>query len=182
MYGTSLTHLGNLSGNMDDTNSTYGAEFTTAKEITPYYERMIHYTDQKPWKNQNIDKTYMNYYKRMNEPKVESYKELNFTPISQDNYEFVKNMGDYNFDDYNNSYINSYNETIENFESTSIESYGDIKDKVIENLNRYDYNLLKDKLESQNIQPIDKTNKNPYFKALFIIFVLFVVYKLVFIK
>jgi hypothetical protein len=89
MYTVSLTHLGNYMGDNESNNSIYGAEYSNAMAVTPYYERSMHYIDQKPWKNQNMDKTYMNYSKMMNEPWVDTYRELKLKPIPQINQEYI---------------------------------------------------------------------------------------------
>ena len=94
MYLPSLTHLDNINGYDEDNNSVYGAEFTEVKSLSPFYERVIHYNDQKPWKNQNMDKTYMNYYKMRNEPEVMTYKQLILNPIPRDNHELIENFGE----------------------------------------------------------------------------------------
>lgn len=90
MY-TSLTDLGNISGNHEDSD-TYGAIINEVNALTPYYERSIHYIDQKPWANKNMDKTYNNYYKAMNEGPVATYRELELKPIPQDKYEFIEDF------------------------------------------------------------------------------------------
>lgn len=156
MYETSLTQLGNFSGYYNDNNSLYGAEFNEIQAVTPYYERVVHHLDQKPWKNQSFDKTYMNYSKMMNEPPVVTYKELELKPISLDNYEFVENFE-------NNMKINLQNCTGGCTQNNSNGNNTIIKETMtLDNSN-------------QSIQP---TMENYYPKLLSFIFILFIIYQI----
>jgi hypothetical protein len=132
MYSTSLTHLGNISGYNDNPDNVYGAEMTEAKTLTPYYERVVHYIDQKPWINQSFDKTYNNYYKQMNETPVVTYREYDLSPVSQDNYEFIENFNDYNY--YHNN--NNFKYGLEHFDQK------DVNNNDGENKNFYGKMLL----------------------------------------
>ena len=174
MYSTSLTHLGNLSGYYNDKNSTYGAEFNEVKALTPYYERAIHYIDHKPWKHQYFDTTYLNYYKRRNEDPVITYKELEFKPISANNYESVEGFNNIskcnngcnnNYSNFNDGRANNTNVTInKNFNKN-------------ENSNKNNTNNI----ESTFNKTIDENNhmKNYHAKLLLTIFLLLVIYLII---
>ncbi len=94
MQQTSLTNLGNINGYSDNNNNILTAEFNEIKSLTPYYERTIHYVDQKPWGKRYMDTTYMNHSKLMNEEPVVTYKELELKPIPYGNYQFVEGFGE----------------------------------------------------------------------------------------
>lgn len=91
-FATSLTHLGGLEGVVDtntDDRSVYGAEFMPVEMHTPYYERMLTETVKVPWLAQDMERTFMNRTKVLNEPPVQTYKELKLSSIPQQNYEQV---------------------------------------------------------------------------------------------
>jgi hypothetical protein len=152
MYPPSLTHLGNLSGYYNDGDSVYGAEFSEVPALTPYYERAMHYDDQKPWQHPYIESTYLNYMKMMNEPPVVTYKELQFKPISDNNYEIVEHFTDGNIGSCcGNNKPNNTNLTNVNTNNTT--------QNIIENLDNNNNNMA-----------------NPYGKILLILFLLFTIY------
>lgn len=167
-YSVSLTHLGNISGYYNDGNSVYGAEFNEIPALTPYYERVVHYTDQKPWIGQNMDKTYMNYSKMMNEDPVLTYKQLEFTAPPEDNHEIIEN-----FENFENS------KNIENFESRTCGNCAPKKTVLNENNSFYTNNT------PSNIDNFDKdlnnTNRmqNSYGKMLFILFLFLSIYLII---
>jgi hypothetical protein len=150
MYTTSLTHLGNISGNHEDGNNVYGAQFDEVEAMTPYYERSIHYLDKKPWINNNLDKTYNNYIKMVNEPKVKTYRELEFKAIPQDKYEFIEDFCG------NGTCLNTKN----SIKNSNI---------IYENIENMENNGIK----------IDTTMHNFYPKLISFLFVLFVLWKLI---
>ena len=179
MYSTSLTHLGNLSGYHNDSNSVYGAEFNEVKALTPYYERVVHYIDQKPWKHQYIEKTYMNYYKAMNEDPVATYKELEFKPISADNYEFVESFDNVSKwgsgcgrNRSNNINITFGDDSDKNDNSNKNINIG----KSIENIDENMDGAL-DNIGNMNEQ--SDSIKNPYAKILLISFLLFTIFLII---
>ncbi|QKF93614.1 hypothetical protein QKU48_gp0156 [Fadolivirus algeromassiliense] len=65
-FETSLTHLGGLEGNSDE-DVVYGAEYMETDIKTPYYERMVTTTVDIPWIAQDMEATYMNRTKPLNE-------------------------------------------------------------------------------------------------------------------
>jgi hypothetical protein len=85
----SVTKLGNLSGHpSDDSNTLYGAEFHTVNYNTPYYETMETRVTRTPWLAQDAQEaTFMNRIKELNEEPVQTYKDLELSPISTNNYE-----------------------------------------------------------------------------------------------
>jgi hypothetical protein len=91
-FESSLTHLGGLEGS--DEEDVYGAEFMPVDMHTPYYERMISQTVEVPWLGQDMEQTFMNRTKILNEPPVQAYKELKLSSIPQQNYESVEGFGE----------------------------------------------------------------------------------------
>jgi hypothetical protein len=90
-YRTALTHLGGLSGAIPsntDEGSIYGAAFMPVKaDNPPWYEVWSDDIVIAPWLAQRQEATYMNRTKVLNEPPVETYKELILSPIPQEKYE-----------------------------------------------------------------------------------------------
>ena len=88
----SLTHLDNLEGMMPINSknaSLYGARIIPIATKVPFYERSISRIQRAPWfwLAQLQERTFMNRTKALNEPPVETYKELRFAPIPQDNFD-----------------------------------------------------------------------------------------------
>jgi hypothetical protein len=144
----SMNALGNVSGNHEN-SEVYGAEINEVNALTPYYERSIHYVDQKPWGNKNMDKTYGNYLKAINENPVITYRELELKPVSQDKYEFVED-----FCGNGTCFKNDRN--------------------IIQ-----DKNNISGVQENMTSNNDNNDNKNYYFKMLLILFVIFVIWQLV---
>lgn len=90
----SLTSLGSYEGAFaNDEATTYGSEFAEVEYNPPYYERMIKGVFIRPWLGQNMERTFMNRTKVLNEPPVKTYRELLFAPIPQEKYETVEGFG-----------------------------------------------------------------------------------------
>lgn len=96
VVNASLVTLDGLDGSVPtDTRegSVYGAEFMPVDMHTPYYERMLTTTVQVPWLAESEEGTYMNRLKELNEPPVQTYKDLKLTPVSQNTHELVEGFG-----------------------------------------------------------------------------------------
>ena len=93
VLNASLTSLGYLDGTMPfDTQegSVYGAEFMPVEMHTPYYDRMLTATVEVPWLAEPEEGSYLNRLKEMNEPPVQTYKELELKPVNQNINETVE--------------------------------------------------------------------------------------------
>ena len=91
-FTSSFTKLGGLDGATDTnthSNDVYGAEFLPVEMHTPYYERTITQRFDVPWLGQPMEQTFMNRTKELNEPPVQTYKELKMSSIPQQNHESV---------------------------------------------------------------------------------------------
>jgi hypothetical protein len=189
MYSTSLTHLGNLSGYYNDSNSVYGAEFNEVKALTPYYERVVHYIDQKPWKHPYMESTYLNYYKAMNEAPIVTYKELEFKAISEDNHELVEgfnDIGKYSSCSSGTCGRNRIDNNIgNNLNITSIrnsDKNGNSNKNIIDK--NYDENIDEnmDTTLNENVDNMSEQGlsvQNPYAKSLLILFLLFTIFLII---
>ena len=95
-FKTSVDHLDGLAGVSDkDQYDLYGAAFMTIDDMhTPYYDRMITQVQNRPWFGQNMETTYMNNTKILNEDPVMTYKELRLSDIDSNNYETIENFGE----------------------------------------------------------------------------------------
>ena len=91
-FETSFTHLGGLEGS--EFESIKGAEFMPVDMHTPYYERMTRETVEVPWLAQDMERTFMNRTKVLNEPPVQTYKELKLSHISPQSHESVEGFGE----------------------------------------------------------------------------------------
>lgn len=90
---TSLTDLGNLQGYDYDGSKTYGAEINDI-EITPkFYEKTETKFLKRPWLAESAEVTFMNNTKLLNEPPVQTYKDIQLTAIPQQKYESVEPFG-----------------------------------------------------------------------------------------
>jgi hypothetical protein len=94
IFQTSDFDLGNIQGNYEnDQYQTYGAQFMPTLDMhTPYYERMITVQRNVPWLGQEMEKTYMNQTKVLNEPEVQTYKNIKLGSINGNNYETIENF------------------------------------------------------------------------------------------
>lgn len=93
----SLTELGGLEGAVPlDTieGSVYGAEFMPVDMHTPYYEKMLTTTVAVPWLAQNEEATYMNRLKELNEPPVQTYRDLKLSSIPQEIHAGLEGFND----------------------------------------------------------------------------------------
>jgi hypothetical protein len=61
---------------------------------TPYYERMLTETVIAPWYDTVQEASYMNGQKLLNEPYVETYRELDMGPIPQNNNSEIEGFGE----------------------------------------------------------------------------------------
>lgn len=101
-FKASLTHLDGLEGSVpvatNNEGSIYAAEFMEVDDMhTPYYERMLHETVNVPWlatSGDDMESTYMNRTKALNEPPVRSYKDLKLSSVPQTNYGGVEGFGE----------------------------------------------------------------------------------------
>jgi len=96
-FETSLTHIGNLEGSVDANlydGTVYGAEFMPVEMHTPYYERMTRETVEVPWLGQEMEQTFMNRTKVLNEPPVQTYKELKLSSVSPIAFETLEGFGE----------------------------------------------------------------------------------------
>jgi hypothetical protein len=92
----SLTDLDGMDGSMPvDTKegSVYGAEFMPVEMHTPYYEKMLTTTVEVPWLAEPEEESYMNRLKEMNEPHVQTYRELKLSPVSDNVHQTVEGFG-----------------------------------------------------------------------------------------
>ncbi len=88
----STTHIGGLSGTIsdvgrDDVDTLYGAQFKTVRYRTPYYENMEVHTVNTPWLAEHQEHTFMNRIKELNEEPVQTYKDLELSPVPIERYE-----------------------------------------------------------------------------------------------
>ena len=96
-FATSLTHLGGLEGSIPpnkEDGSIYGAKFMPVTMHTPYYERMTTQTVNVPWLAQDMEKTFMNQTKVLDEPEIKAYRELKLSNVPQQMYENVEKTGE----------------------------------------------------------------------------------------
>ena len=99
MGAVSLTELQGMPGAnepVDDCGSSlHGAEFMEIKHMaSPHYERLMTQVVPVPWLAQREEATYMNVMKAANEPRVETYRQLELSaPI--ENYGQVENFENY---------------------------------------------------------------------------------------
>jgi hypothetical protein len=96
VLNVSLTDLNGLDGTMPyDTakGSVYGAEFMPVEMHTPYYRSMLTATVDVPWLAEPEEASYLNRTKEMNEPHVQTYKELKLNPVNQNTRELIEDFG-----------------------------------------------------------------------------------------
>jgi hypothetical protein len=90
----SLTHLFNLTGasELSDTpniyhDTNYGSEFREIHPHKSYYETIVSQRVDPRWSGQGMEASYMNRLKAMNEPEVKAYRDLQLSPIPNQQYE-----------------------------------------------------------------------------------------------
>lgn len=87
----------NIKGIEEPAGYVDGAEFREIKPYIPYFQDTITVYKKVPWLGTTkLDKFYMNTYKMLNQPPVQTYKELRFTSIPWTNYEKVEGFGNNN--------------------------------------------------------------------------------------
>jgi len=73
-----------------DEETLYGACFKPIKYKKPYYETYVKYQMVSPWFGSPYEGTFMNAFKRGNEPPVKMYKDLVLWPIPQDKFDRIE--------------------------------------------------------------------------------------------
>jgi hypothetical protein len=73
-----------------DDEILYGACFKPIKYKKPYYEKFVKYQMISPWFGSPYEGTFMNAFKRGNEPPVKMYKDLVLWPIPQNKFDMIE--------------------------------------------------------------------------------------------
>lgn len=102
-FTNSMTSLGNFNGMVDDKGRgddelLYGACFKPIKYKPKYYEKIIKYKANSPWLGSPFEGTFMNAFKRNNEPPVKTYKDLVLWPIPNYRFDSVEGFSSGSYD------------------------------------------------------------------------------------
>ena len=116
-----VTKLGSFSGaprNRKGRGYLYGAAINNIKRNTPQdtgFQVYDHLIVTPPWKAEKWDRRFMNTIKALNEPHVETYKEIILSPIPDEPYEkFISPFNNYDKLDLPTDIKNDKDELISN--------------------------------------------------------------------